>query len=103
MMAPRPPTSTLFPYTTLFRSDLTITSGTLAMNAGGGTLAVGGNWTDAGTRSEERRTVIETDAEVQCRLQTGGKTQAARSIDKALGNLVLGSNQTLTATAADVL
>ncbi len=87
--------------------DLTITSGTLAMNAGGGTLSVGGNWTDSGTFTANGRTVIFNGITTQTLAKTGGESLFALQVDKTAGNLVLSAspatNLTLTGTSGDVM
>src|SRR5438046_7094 len=73
------------------------------MNAGGGSLTVGGNWTDNGTFTANGRPVTLNGAATQTVTRTGGETMASLTIDKTAGNVVLGSNLTLTGTSGDVL
>src|SRR5438477_7719149 len=63
---PIPPRSTLFPYTTLFRSDdLTTTQGIAALAAGGvAVLALLGN----AARSEEHTSELQSHVNLVCRL-----------------------------------
>src|SRR5687768_18077271 len=67
-MIRRPPTSTLFPYTTLFRSDAANNVGTAASvsvtvsNSGGGSTA------DVSGRSEEHTSELQSRLHLVCRL-----------------------------------
>ncbi|PYM07435.1 MAG: hypothetical protein DMD82_05400, partial [Candidatus Rokuibacteriota bacterium] len=87
--------------------DLTITSGTLAMNASGGSLTVGGNWTDTGAFTANGRPVIMNGTAAQTISKSGGETFGSLTVNKSAGNLVLAAspatNLTLTATSGDVL
>src|SRR2546427_9289580 len=79
-MIRRPPRSTLFPYTTLFRSGVTRTEGQLALAAFTNTQglgAVGDNkWVETsdsgpalnGTRSEEHTSELQSQSNLVCRL-----------------------------------
>src|SRR2546430_10068389 len=80
-MIRRPPRSTLFPYTTLFRSNLTLT-GTAAINGTGNALdniiigntaanllaGNGGTDTLDGGRSEEHTSELQSQSNLVCRL-----------------------------------
>ena len=87
--------------------DLTISSGTLAMNAGGGTLSVGGNWTSSGTFTPAGRTVVINGTATQTLSRSGGETLFALQVNKSAGNLVLASSPatdlTLTGNSGNVL
>src|SRR5437667_795466 len=77
-MIRRPPRSTLFPYTTLFRSDLAFHSGLLVLGAGENTLRlsppllIDQEWrTGAGCshqRSEEHTSELQSHHDLVCRL-----------------------------------
>src|SRR5262249_37674658 len=54
--------------------NLTITSGTMAMNASTGNLTVGGNWTDGGTFTSNGRTVTLTGAGTQSLTRAAGES-----------------------------
>ena len=76
--------------------NLTITSGTMLMNAGAGNLALGGNWADTGTFTSNGRTVTFTGAATQSLSRTGGETFTTLVLNKSGGSLVLGSAVTCT-------
>src|SRR5258708_26401730 len=92
-MIRRPPRSTLFPYTTLFRSSLAISNGgslilggTLTL-AGVGSITRSGNGTISLTasldlRSEEHTSELQSPAHLLCRLLLEKKnvTQSAGSL-----------------------
>src|SRR5438034_7018889 len=71
-MSRPPPTSTLFPYTTLFRSDITMGLG----GASNGTLYVGTtsgklyefDQTSLAIRSEEHTSELQSHSDLVCRL-----------------------------------
>src|SRR5438552_14912013 len=82
-MVPRPPSSTLFPYTTLFRSPAMTLGGTASDNVGvtqvTWTNSRGGNGTATGTtswtasgiglqRSEEHTSELQSPDHLVCRL-----------------------------------
>src|SRR5438874_8834044 len=73
-MIPRPPRSTLFPYTTLFRSETT-TDATgafrLALPAGTYTIAAG----KGEARSEEHTSELQSRRDLVCRLLLEKKKQ----------------------------
>src|SRR5438270_4951503 len=68
-MIPRPPTSTLFPYTTLFRSQTRLEYGTLSMF-----VICTGKITDSSPvvtrleRSEEHTSELQSQSNLVCRL-----------------------------------
>src|SRR2546430_7420293 len=67
LMIRRPPRSTLFPYTTLFRSpteQVMIVSGSAKVEMKGGSSAVLG----AGGRSEEHTSELQSQSNLVCRL-----------------------------------
>src|SRR5687767_15290617 len=68
-MAPPPPRSTLFPYTTLFRSPASVRSASVRSTPVGpaacGSAAVG---PDGGGRSEEHTSELQSLAYLVCRL-----------------------------------
>src|SRR5271163_1403854 len=64
LMIRRPPRSTLFPYTTLFRSVEIELQG----DAGGSQGAGGGDFRDAGDRSEEHTSELQSRSDLVCRL-----------------------------------
>src|SRR5206468_12446532 len=86
LIMPRPPRSTLFPYTTLFRS-VAISGGQSARTfwiGGGGSL----KWaymiamTDSATRSEEHTSELQSRSDLVCRLlREKKKTDSARLLD----------------------
>src|SRR5256886_10125936 len=86
-MIRRPPRSTLFPYTTLFRSELTC-GGTLAKAAHAGhrvgildlTQGETGTRGDAGTRarSEEHTSELQSQSNLVCRLLLEKKKKSQR-------------------------
>src|SRR5205807_5426233 len=61
-MIRRPPRSTLFPYTTLFRSVLSF------LWLYRGALAAGGAWDRRGFRSEEHTSELQSPCNLVCRL-----------------------------------
>src|SRR6266487_4559868 len=61
LMIRRPPRSTLFPYTTLFRSAP-------RCHSGGSVLSCGGCWHDARSRSEEHTSELQSPVHLVCRL-----------------------------------
>src|SRR5688572_31845105 len=62
-MIRRPPRSTLFPYTTLFRSYSTLLSGMIALQAGCQPAAEKGT-----NRSEEHTSELQSQSNLVCRL-----------------------------------
>src|SRR6478609_11596540 len=71
LMIRRPPRSTLFPYTTLFRSHSAVDAGAQASGAGGGG--------DGGMRSEEHTSELQSLAYLVCRLLLEKKKQTISS------------------------
>src|SRR5438309_7212329 len=77
-MIPRPPRSTLFPYTTLFRSRNQKLSGAGIQNVSGAWHIVGNRWNTAGEllehretesfRSEEHTSELQSQFHLVCRL-----------------------------------
>src|SRR5688500_19226633 len=86
-MLRRPPRSTLFPYTTLFRSNLgtgsaaTVSGGTLSITGGPGVqfadaarltagdlFALSGGTLTTGSRSEEHTSELQSPCNLVCRL-----------------------------------
>ena len=80
---------------------LTITSGTLLMNASSGNLSVGGNWSNAGTFTVNGRTVTFTGSGTQTLSRTGGETFATLALNKSGGSVQLLSAVTSTAAAGN--
>src|SRR2546430_13007831 len=82
-MIRRPPRSTLFPYTTLFRSDLRATR--RAVQEAGGragmptcTIAIRNGHGVPYWRSEEHTSELQSQSNLVCRLLLEKKSQAAR-------------------------
>src|SRR2546430_10398324 len=72
-MIRRPPRSTLFPYTTLFRSVLSLQGGLWIIHAGGGTATKITPWDVEATqpvwsRSEEHTSELQSQSNLVCRL-----------------------------------
>src|SRR3712207_7141908 len=76
-MIRRPPRSTLFPYTTLFRSTVTLSAGPhavysltsqAALVVSGGSLSVAAASTIYNTRSEEHTSELQSRQYLVCRL-----------------------------------
>jgi uncharacterized repeat protein (TIGR02543 family) len=80
---------------------LTITSGTLAMNATSGNLSIGGNWSNAGTFTVNGRTVTFTGPGTQTLSRTGGETFATLALNKSGGSVQLLSAVTSTAASGN--
>src|SRR5260221_3342968 len=82
-MIRRPPRSTLFPYTTLFRSKMTpshIPANTPASDTG----STGGASTmiHSNTRSEEHTSELQSHSDLVCRLLLEKKKKTTRNITK---------------------
>src|SRR5690349_24027156 len=81
-MIRRPPRSTLFPYTTLFRSSSGLPAGKSKRSSGWDT----GSWTDAGEpfRSEEHTSELQSRRDLVCRLllEKKKKRKKKRQISK---------------------
>src|SRR5260370_8879225 len=82
-MIRRPPRSTLFPYTTLFRSGGTITvsgvvnttgTGTTTLTTSAGNISLGAN-----VRSEEHTSELQSHLNIVCRLLLEKKKLTLRS------------------------
>src|SRR5688572_30855000 len=73
-MIRRPPTSTLFPYTTLFRSSLTFSEcrtpplASTACTTTGGRASPGSSPTSSNVRSEEHTSELQSQSNLVCRL-----------------------------------
>src|SRR2546421_1318887 len=69
-MIRRPPRSTLFPYTTLFRSNSACATGLIMANGiwlfGNGCRVVA--WGEEGVRSEEHTSELQSRSDLVCRL-----------------------------------
>src|SRR5438477_5289147 len=87
-MMRRPPTSTLFPYTTLFRSQ------PLGGSAGEGTSPASTIWSPTasgsgrGTRSEEHTSELQSHVNLVCRLLLEKKKKIYRLPQSARDNAV---------------
>src|SRR2546422_8441682 len=84
-MIRRPPRSTLFPYTTLFRSGVSTASGTYKVTglvqweeAPGSPVAGTIDKIGDGTRSEEHTSELQSRLHLVCRLLLEKKKEAAR-------------------------
>src|SRR2546429_5336771 len=96
-MIRRPPRSTLFPYTTLFRSP-----GQRAGAAGLAAAAAAGRWQahgdqPLGHRSEEHTSELQSRLHLVCRLLLEKKKKRKRSTDTSMNKLGL------TASLYDVI
>src|SRR2546426_8971901 len=80
-MIRRPPRSTLFPYTTLFRSNATknVTSHLAAIGAGKNNTLIGASGA-AHARSEEHTSELQSPCNLVCRLLLEKKKQLLRSV-----------------------
>src|SRR5437899_8815979 len=89
-MTRRPPRSTLFPYTTLFRSDRP--RGDAAGEPRCGVVAVlvldGTGDGDLGRRSEEHTSELQSLRHLVCRLLLEKKKKTATHLENALGQTV---------------
>src|SRR2546427_3683296 len=81
LMIRRPPRSTLFPYTTLFRSHLGADRADRGVDAGArgrrGTVAAGGRAVSTG-RSEEHTSELQSQSNLVCRLLLEKKKRSRR-------------------------
>src|SRR6266705_4535855 len=91
LMIRRPPRSTLFPYTTLFRSTAPSCPTTRACRTPGPRP-------DRRLRSEEHTSELQSPYDLVCRLLLEKKTQNEERIDKRYGNTRFGPfyNQSTT-------
>src|SRR2546427_7353365 len=102
-MIRRPPRSTLFPYTTLFRSLGVIGAERGVFHAGEPTVAleqrpdacVGERigvaaWRDGRRRSEEHTSELQSQSNLVCRLLLGKKNRAVRRRARDLHPVVVG-------------
>src|SRR5258708_30183886 len=78
-MIRRPPRSTLFPYTTLFRSSLATARSTLGFQLGGGSTSFGGVL-DSVQRSEEHTSELQSPDHLVCRLLLEKKKDKPRGL-----------------------
>src|SRR5437588_2728616 len=82
-MIRRPPRSSLFPYTTLFRSVLLPDAQTWAAGGFAGTLATGFShsplWQDHQHRSEEHTSELQSHSDLVCRLLLEKKKRSTTS------------------------
>ncbi|MDI1254963.1 MAG: T9SS sorting signal type C domain-containing protein [Flavobacterium sp.] len=83
--------------------SLTITSGTLSLNATSGDLYVAGNWNNSGTFTPNLRAVFFNGAGPKTITKTGGETFDYLLINKSSGTMQLGSNVTITANKSVTL
>src|SRR5689334_24648077 len=67
-MRRRPPRSTLFPYTTLFRSPAAIASATFTATASGGASGFTASGGGSISRSEEHTSELQSQFHLVCRL-----------------------------------
>src|SRR2546426_6320884 len=97
-MIRRPPRSTLFPYTTLFRS-----TGAVSRPIGSMGLRVGGMDADAnGTRSEEHTSELQSPCNLVCRLLLEKKKKKMRYSWDVRKQMIMDNVDTLKRkTAAD--
>src|SRR2546430_4846938 len=77
-MIRRPPRSTLFPYTTLFRSVQAEFEAVLEKLMGRPTAATGAGRTDTGVRSEEHTSELQSQSNLVCRLLLEKKNKNTR-------------------------
>src|SRR5699024_12802235 len=87
LMIPRPPTSTLFPYTTLFRSVRRHALGHPAVRGGNGGFAEHAHdefgEVAGGDRSEEHTSELQSRFDLVCRLLLEKKTTRHRCVRRA--------------------
>src|SRR5256885_7481044 len=67
-MIRRPPRSTLFPYTTLFRSGMSVAGRDLNGDGAGDLLIGAPQFADGHTRSEEHTSELQSPCNIVCRL-----------------------------------
>src|SRR5687768_17982394 len=78
-MIPRPPRSTLFPYTTLFRSPVAVGDEWPAAPGAGGAPAPGGRGRAHRPRSEEHTSELQSRLHLVCRPLLEKKKEQGRS------------------------
>src|SRR5438874_7252142 len=83
-MIRRPPRSTLFPYTTLFRSRARRDLPPVVVPACGLRTAAGGPSPPAGSRSEEHTSELQSRRDLVCRLLLEKKNQVQNQVFCAL-------------------
>src|SRR2546430_12525731 len=98
-MIRRPPRSTLFPYTTLFRSALRAPRGRspLAHDARGKSLADAG--CRACDRSEEHTSELQSQSNIVCRLLLEKKNGIKSNINTNRNNLISGVDRCIQLNA----
>src|SRR5438132_7416364 len=87
-MIPRPPRSTLFPYTTLFRSGVVVDQLTQALSK---RMAVEVRCFGA-RRSEEHTSELQSHSDLVCRLLLEKKNKMKRKKDRRLPSVVMETN-----------
>src|SRR5256886_12014618 len=93
-MIRRPPRSTLFPYTTLFRSQIAATAsttGTYTVIVGTNDGTVSARNTDTGSRSEEHTSELQSQSNLVCRLLLE-KKKKNKELDAECNAIVLTSS-----------
>src|SRR5688572_32382772 len=98
IMLPRRPRSTLFPYTTLFRSDVRYKKGDIDKPKKGvdGQIAFNYDWRDKhseSTRSEEHTSELQSQSNLVCRLLLE-KKNAAHAVGSSPAHTPAGSCRT---------
>ncbi len=83
--------------------NMAITSGTLTLNAGGGSLAVGGDWSDSGSFVPNGRTVLFNGTGDQFISNPSGEIFDILVIDKTGGTLTANNDITVAGSSGDVL
>ena len=83
--------------------NLTLSSGTLALNATSGDLHVKGTWTNSGTFTANGRAVWFDGTGAQSITNTAGENFNYLLINKSAGTLTLNNNITINATAGNEL
>src|SRR5690349_23730820 len=85
LMIRRPPRSTLFPYTTLFRSEL-VRNTDIAAELKSLAAAVDFNWIAQATRSEEHTSELQSRRDLVCRLLLEKKKSAQLPTQSVVNN-----------------
>src|SRR2546430_9590405 len=83
-MIRRPPRSTLFPYTTLFRSNLTTVIANLALKMGVATIPSERMERLTHLRSEEHTSELQSQSNLVCRLLLEKKKKTKPRLDKRI-------------------